>query len=497
MQDNDYDNDYVSTSSVHRRGQRKSRWRVRRILGWVSTVLAGVMVVTSLGAYAAVRDLRANIDRKHVEGKLGDRPEEVSEATNILLIGSDTRRGKNSKYGSGIQGARADVMILLHLSPGKGGHNKASLFNFPRDTLVQIPSCQTRDGGTRPAHQGMLNSTLLIGGPACTMKTIEQMSQIYIDHFVQIDFVGFKHMINALGGIEVCVPHAVHDPDSGLDLPAGRSVVQGEQALAYVRTRKTLGNGGDLDRIDRQQKFLGAVVRKVTSKQILLNPNKLYAFLQAATKSVTTDTGLDIGEMRRLAQSVKGMNTGNITFGTVPVRAHPTNPARLLLEQPAADKLFTSIRNDKKQPAKKKKSSPDKNVPTLPPGRVKVQVLNGTTTPGLAGETATALRQRGFRVVDVGNARTHSHQQTLIRYAPSAKRGAATVAALAPEAKQKKASAAVASADVTLVLGQSWSGVSGSGSDAGSSQGQSEKPADDSPVPADGKVTSASKDTCG
>ena len=177
----------------------------------------------------------------------------------------------------------------MHLAADR---ESAAAVSIPRDTMVPIPECTRDDGTVVPAQEvQMFNEAFSAGGPACTIKTVEALTKVRIDNYIVVDFTGFKDMVDALGGVKVCLPYAVNDPQSHLDLEAGTQTVRGQQALAYVRTRHGLGDGSDLSRIDRQQAFVGSMVSKVKDKGLLLRPDRLYNFLAAATKSLTTDFG--------------------------------------------------------------------------------------------------------------------------------------------------------------------------------------------------------------
>lgn len=269
----------------------------------------------------------------------------VRGARNILLIGSDTRAGSgNAQYGrdKGVQ--RSDTTILLHLAAhGRG----ATAVSVPRDLMVRIPSCRKRDG-TRSAPQfAQFNWAFGLGGTACTVRTLEKLTGIRIDHHVVIDFRGFKEMVNAVGGVRVCVSKPINDPDARVNLKAGARTLNGEQALGYVRARKSLGNGSDTERMDRQQQFLGALINKVQSNGVLLNPTRLYPVLDAATRSVTTDPGLDsLKDLYDLSRAMRSVPTEKVQFLTVPRRPYPGNPNRDELVQPRANSLFQRLRDD-------------------------------------------------------------------------------------------------------------------------------------------------------
>jgi LCP family protein required for cell wall assembly len=389
--------------------------------------LAVLLAGGATTAFVAYYRLNNNITAQDVEKLLGtDRPKKVAEkaedreAKNILLMGSDKRKGANA---DNVEGERSDTTILLHLAADR---KSAVMVSIPRDSVVDIPTCTKEDGTEVPARQAqMFNSAFSEGGAACTIRTVEKLTNILIDHHVVIDFTGFKDMVNALNGVEVCVPTDVTDSKSHLDLQAGRQTVKGQQALAYVRTRHALGNGSDLSRIDRQQAFLGSMVSKVRSTGLLLRPDRLYNFLAAATNSLTTDPGLaSLNKLRKLAQDVQGIATKDVTFVTVPNEPYVNDPNRVQFK-PSAEALWNSLRFDQPLPGKKPKSSatstPSQSGPPLvtPPERVSVQVLNGSGVAGEASRVAQELTAAGFQVVGVGNADTGDVATTTVSHDPA------------------------------------------------------------------------------
>ncbi|MCW2947785.1 MAG: cell envelope-related transcriptional attenuator [Actinoallomurus sp.] len=424
-----------------------------RVLGWVAIGMAAVLVGISLVAYGAYRKLQGNISHEDVSSELGGhRPPKLNQALNILMIGSDQRNGANAQYGKDV-GARSDTIILLHFSPGG---KKAVGISFPRDSMVQLPQCTSHSGSTIPAHLGMINESFNNGGAGCTWRTIESLTKIRIDHFAQVDFTGFKRVVDALGGVEICLPQRVDDKDSGLHLSAGRHIVKGDQALAYVRNRHGLGDGSDLGRIKRQQKFLGAVVKKATSNGTLTNPARVYSFLTAATKSITTDKDFTVDEMKKVAGSVQGMSAGKVQFVTVPWQQYVPDPNRIAWKEPDADNLFAAIRNDNQVQA------PPKAVKqaSLPPSQVKVSVLNGTSIPGLAQRAGDQLTARGYSVVKVGTATGAKPSRTEVLYGSGADQQASALAQVVPNSKPVADQSAIAGV-VDLVLGPDWQGLKG------------------------------------
>ncbi|TRV77468.1 LytR family transcriptional regulator [Streptomyces sp. 130] len=269
----------------------------------------------------------------------------VHDAENILLIGSDSRAGDNREYGRDDGGSqRSDTTILLHLAADR---KSATAMSIPRDLMVDIPACHQAGKAATRAQFAQFNWAFEMGGTACTIRTVEKMTGIRIDHHMVIDFNGFKDMVDAVQGVEVCLKEPVDDKDAHLKLKAGRQKLDGEQALGYVRARKSLGNGSDTDRMDRQQQFLGALVNKVQSNGVLLNPTRLYPVLDAATKALTTDPGLDsLKDLYDLVRGMRDVPTEKVQFLTVPRQPYHLNRNRDELVQPDADKLFKQLRED-------------------------------------------------------------------------------------------------------------------------------------------------------
>ncbi len=279
----------------------------------------------------------------------------VRDAQNILIIGSDSRSGQgNGQYGRDSGTERSDTTILLHLGANR---HSATAVSLPRDLMVNVPACHRPDGSrTRPGLT-MFNYAFAAGGSACTIRTVEKLTNVRIDHHMVVDFRGFKKMVDALDGVQVCLKQPIDDQAAKLKLPAGRVTLDGEQALGYVRARESLGDGSDTERMERQQRFLGALVSKVRSNDVLLNPVKLYPVLDAATSSLTTDPAL--ASLRGLYELVRGLRnlpTEHVQFLTVPRTPYPNNTNRDQLVQPAAEKLFTRLRMD--QPVEVTKEVP-------------------------------------------------------------------------------------------------------------------------------------------
>ncbi|MFE0347866.1 LCP family protein [Streptomyces griseoluteus] len=280
----------------------------------------------------------------------------VSGAQNILLIGTDSRAGDgNEQYGRDSGAERSDTTILLHLAADR---RSATAVSLPRDLMVRVPACPRTGGGRTEPSFAMLNTAFQVGGSACTIRTVEELTGIRVDHHMVVDFSGFKQMVDAVDGVPVCLREPIDDKAARLKLPAGRVTLDGEQALGYVRARKTLGDGSDTERMDRQQRFLGALVEKVRGDGVLLNPVKLYPVLDAATSALTTDP--ELASLRGLYQLVRGVRdipTAHVRFLTAPREAYVYDSDRDQLVQPAAGELFARLRTDR--PVEVTDTSPD------------------------------------------------------------------------------------------------------------------------------------------
>lgn len=327
------------------------RLRRRRWVRWVAGG-AVLVVVGALGVgWAAYQKLDGNITSDQTAADElarfeGERPTAlVRDAQNILVLGSDSRSGDdNGKYGRDSGTERSDTAILLHLAANR---RSATAVSLPRDLMVDVPRCRRADGSHTEPVFTMFNYAFQSGGSACTIRTVERMTDIRIDHHVVVDFSGFKEMVDAVDGVQVCLAAPVHDKQAKLRLPAGKVKLNGEQALGYVRARKSLGDGSDTERMDRQQRFLAALAKKVRSNGVLLNPVKLYPVLDAATSSLTTDPGL--ASLRGLYDLVRGMRTipmEKVQFLTVPRKSYAYDANRDELVEPAARKLFARLRSD-------------------------------------------------------------------------------------------------------------------------------------------------------
>jgi LCP family protein required for cell wall assembly len=413
------------------------RWR--RVALTALLVVLVLLVGSGLGAYLYVT---AGLEHRPAE-IAGERPQEQA-ARDYLLIGSDTREGASASFQEegldAVAGARSDTAVLLHLPPGS---QKALLVSFPRDLIVDIPACRQSDGALSEPRRMRFNRAFTIGGAGCTMATVEDVTGVRLDDYVEVDFAGFSDVVDALGGVPFCTPVPLEDPavprqgsrpgyGTGLSLPVGTTELDGETALKLVRARYGLTGGSDLGRIQRQQQFLGAVVRRATSTELLLNPARLVRFLRAAAESVTTGN-LGPRDLRAIAERVKGLEPGKVTFVTLPVE-DGEDGATLRLNQPAADELFQALQADGAVPGGQRDAAP---VVPVAPETVRVRVLNGTGTPGLAGRVADELSAAGFRVVDVATADSNEYASSVVRHGPDRVESSQTLSAAVPASKRQ------------------------------------------------------------
>ncbi|MFJ9665788.1 LCP family protein [Streptomyces sp. NPDC101219] len=332
-----------------RRKPRGKRSGVK-IAAWTA---AAVVVLGGTGLGYVYFKLNGNISSVDIDQALGtDRPDKVDNGSeNILVLGSDTRAGGNKDLGGGSDdgSARSDTAMIVHVHEG---HKKASVVSLPRDTLIDRPECTDTDGGTHPAARNvMFNSAYSTGGAACAVKTVEEITDLRMDHYLEVDFSGFQKLIDELGGVEITTSKPIDDPDSHLKLDAGTHRLDGEQALGLVRTRHGVGDGSDLGRIQLQQAFIKALVKQVKEVGVFTNPKKLYDLADTATQAVTTDSGLgSVNSLMSFAGGLKGISPANMHMVTMPVQYDPANPNRVLVQKDKARLVWDALKNDRAIP---------------------------------------------------------------------------------------------------------------------------------------------------
>lgn len=405
------------------------------------------MGVIAFGAYWAIR-LQGNLTTASLGAGNSKSEGAVNDSTDrlqILVLGSDTRDGKNSQYGSADDATgygHSDVMMLLDIS---ADNKRVNVVSFPRDLLVDIPKCKDPKTGTEyPAQRDvMINAAMSEAGIGCAVDTVNKLTGMEIDHFMMADFNAVKELSNAVGGVEVCISDAVYDPDSKLRLPKGTSTVQGEQALSFVRTRHAFGDGGDLGRIKAQQGFLSSLTRKIKDDGTLTNPARMLGIADAVTKNLTIDDGLaSIPTLLAVGNRLKNIDVGKVAFVAVPTVAATSDINRLQMAEPAATQLFAAMRKNV-----------DLTDPTAPPGASAepgaspsaeptasaaapaydktlqpVTVANGSGVPARTQEILQALTAGGF--TQLGQLTARSVATTAVYYGAGFADVAADVAAL-------------------------------------------------------------------
>ncbi|WP_424211274.1 LCP family protein [Streptomyces sp. BI20] len=343
-------------------GRRRAKppRRARRALRIALLVFALLVAGSAAGVWWVWQDLSSNLSSVDLDKAIGDNrpPKVAANARNVLVLGSDSRGGANGELDTAgattVSGARSDTAMLVHL-PASGG--KATAVSIPRDTLVERPACPDRDGGELPpAHRVMFNSLYSDGGSACVVKTVETMSGIRVDHLLEVDFAGFKELVDALGGVTVTLDKPMSGAKGSLKLDAGTHRLDGTQALRFVRTRYGYGDGSDLGRIGLQQTFLMAVLAEVRKQDALGDPARLYKLADAGTKALTTDSGLSsLPALAEFARSLQGVDPARMETLTLPVAADRIDPNRVVPEQDRADALWQALRDDVPVPAALKK----------------------------------------------------------------------------------------------------------------------------------------------
>ena len=342
-------------SAARHRGEAVPRHRLARTFGYV--VLA---LTLGLGLFVAYtyRSLNENLTVLDIDNQLTNRPDKAEvegprEPINILVMGSDSREGAgNNIDGLAGGGQRSDTTILMHLSADRKHAYGVSL---PRDAMVERPDCLKKNGDVIPGGFDMWNVAFAIGGEACVVQQTEQLTGVHIDHFVVVDFNGFRDMVDAVHGVEICIPEDVDDYTGNIHLKAGTREVEGKEALDYVRVRHGISQNGDIGRMKRQQVFIAAMAGKVMAAETLTNPARLIGFLRAATRSLTIDKRLgSVKKIAELASEFQDIGLDNIRFITVPWDFYQPDPNRLVWA-PDARELWQKMINDK--PLSKRLSS--------------------------------------------------------------------------------------------------------------------------------------------
>lgn len=320
----------------------------------IFTGISIAVLATSAISALAFGTVTASINKIEVFNGIDKRPEKKSTAMNYLLVGSDTREGlskselKALRVGSvaTAAGKRSDTMLLVHISKAR---DKAVLISIPRDTFALIPEHTSKTGKLIPAVHSKINSAFNWGGAPLLIQTLEEMTDLKIDHYIEINFAGFARIVDSIGGVEICTKKNIDDPKSHLVLEAGVHTLNGIESLKYVRTREFDGMG-DLGRMQRQQAFMSAVLRKATSAGVLLNPVTMASFINSALSAVTTDSELRNSDLIALAKQMKSLSTSSVRTLTVPLsdlNYYSNGVTSAVLWDPVlAPQLWTRLRED-------------------------------------------------------------------------------------------------------------------------------------------------------
>lgn len=469
------DGDGPAEGGGHRKEGRPRGGKGRKVLRWTALTVA-VLIVGGAGAgYWYYEHLNANLRKapRSLGGGGLKKPDPNAfgqSPLNILLLGSD---GRNSKKNIELGGARqdadrkplADVQMLLHVSADR---SNMSVISIPRDTRVTIPECT--DPKTRkvyPQTSAAINESLQHGGPGCTLATWQELTGIYVDHFMMVDFSGVVDMADAIGGVPVCVDRNVYSHDSkghgsGLRMEKGTHPVKGVQALQWLRTRYGFEDNTDIGRAKAQHMYMNSMVRQLKKGTKLSNPGQLRDLAEAATKALTVDDGLDtVKKLYDLGGDLSRVPTKRITMVTMPWQYSP-DESYVMPKPGDAEATFGLLRNDTALDGKdkKKKATPDPE-PSTPKAQLKVVVQNGTnsTVNGPVSGRASVVQQRlsglGYSAAGTDSALT-TQADTTITYRDKGQRGDALALAKAlglPKSAVRESSSATG---MRLVVGNDW-----------------------------------------
>lgn len=449
--------------------RRRPVWQ--RVGSAVLALLSGLVLVVSVGGYALTTWFNGGVGRLHLSLGGGGTPA-PDGAVNWLLVGTDSRAGTGSAYGGTtlVAGQRSDTAILAHLA----ADGTTTMVSIPRDTLVTIPAYLDSRHRPHPAHPDKFNAALNLGGPQLVIATLASTFGVAVNHYAAVNLAGFTKLSDAVGGVVVCqkaftgpaerglddvghpyVSTNLNDPYSGWHGHVGDQTVKGTEALAFVRQRHGLPRG-DIDRIARQQQFLGAVFRQATSAGVLTDPLSLLSVLTAAKDALTVDDATSVSDLESLATRVRGVDATRVRFVTVPtdqlrlgvpgvfsdagnvLEYRPPGSSRsvgnvLLLNRNAALALLTSLDHP---PAAGPPSRPPANAvrgAPVPPSTVTVRVINASGRSGLGRSVSAALAARGFHVL-APRSGTRTATAAQVRYPPGPDAAAVTVAGAVPGA---------------------------------------------------------------
>ncbi|WRY98027.1 LCP family protein [Streptomyces sp. NBC_00481] len=410
---------------------RRRSWAVRA----VTTLSVVVLAAAGIG-HAVVTRLDDEITRVDAFKDMKNRPE-AGHGMNVLLVGTDGRdkitEEERRRYRLGGAPCHCtDTMMIVHISEDR---ERASVVSLPRDSYAETPAHTDRaTGKTREAHPIKLNAAYAEGGPQLTVRTVEHMTKVKIDHYVEVDFTSFMRTVDVLGGVKICTTRPLKDSYTGLDLAAGTHELDGGQALQYVRSRHADGSS-DLGRMKRQQRFMASLMSQATSSGVLLNPMKFRDVTQAVLGSVRADKEFGTGELIDLGRALRNLTPASSEFTTVPIGrmgyAVEGIGSTLKWDDAKSARLFEALREDR--PLAPYKARGTYTLVDVAPQQIRVQVENGTAVPGLGKEVDRQLAATGFRTTRIPvNAPRQNVARTLVVYDPRWDRSAQSLATALP-----------------------------------------------------------------
>ncbi|WP_245880765.1 LCP family protein [Streptomyces zhaozhouensis] len=497
------------------RGKPKPRWR--RVLVWTAGSLALLVTGVGVAGYLYLEHLNGNLTKKPRSAGSGDLEKPPPNAAgqsplNILLLGSDSRDGEENQQLGGARDlaggpVRADVQMLLHASADR---SNISVVSIPRDTQVAIPECTDPDSGeTFPAVEAdSINNALARGGPGCVLATWEQLTGVYIDHFMMVDFAGVVDMADAVGGVPVCVEENIDDPKSGLRLTAGESVIEGEQALQWLRTRKGFADGSDIGRTKAQQMYLSNMVEELQSSASLTNTGELMDLAEAATNALTVNNELgSVQALYDLGTDLREVPNDRINMVTLPWQPDPTNPDVTVIPDPSrAPDLFEMLRTDvplddqDAEPAEPTPEETEEAPDPSPPAEVAVSVLNETGSElqppvdGRAGVLTDELVRLGYTQAVTDATTVENSPTTEVRYSEEADRVDAEALAEALGIPAERVMASPETEGLALVIGEDWR--EGTAFPEASEEPEGERAPDEPTIEDDEIISGSGGDSC-
>ncbi|MFF2852913.1 LCP family protein [Streptomyces sp. NPDC058001] len=409
-----------------------------------TTFSVAVLAAAGIG-HALVTGIGAEIDRVDPFKDMKNRPQ-AGHGMNVLLVGTDGRdkitQEERKKYRLGGAPCHCtDTIMIVHISQDR---ERASVVSLPRDSYAEIPEHTDQTSNTHhSAHPVKLNAAYAEGGPQLTVRTVEHMTGVKVDHYLEVDFTSFMKTVDVLGGVQICTARPMQDTYTGLDLPAGTHDLNGGEALQYVRSRHIDG-AADLGRMERQQRFLAALIAKATSSGILLNPVRFSEISQAVLGSVRADKGFGADEMLALGRAMRGFSPKSSEFTTVPI-GDPAFQVKTIgstvkWDEAKSKKLFEALRDDRPLTVKRAKKRRAATV-EVAPQQIEVQVENGAGTPGLGKRVDDGLRRTGFRTTGAPHDAQpgSTAERTVVVYDPRWDRSARSLATALPGSELRPA----------------------------------------------------------